>query len=111
MSQWQYVRFFDQLGIDDVGLVGGKTASLGEMYRNLAGDGVRIPNGFAITAQAYRYMLEAAGALPGLHAALDDLDPADVNDLARRPDRAPLGWTRLARRAIRGRKPPSSIYF
>jgi len=71
-----------------VPLVGGKNASLGEMYRRLAGDGVRVPNGFAITAEAYRHMLEAGGAMPALRAALDGLDPADVSDLARRAKRA-----------------------
>ncbi len=84
MSQPKYVRFFEEVGIDDVPLVGGKNASLGEMYQQLSGQGVRIPNGFATTAEAYRDMLEESGAWQALHAALDDLDPADVSDLARR---------------------------
>ena len=88
MRKSQYVRFFEEFGIGDVPLVGGKNASLGEMYRELSGDGVRIPNGFATTADAYRLMLEQAGAMEGLHEALDELDPADVNDLARRGKRA-----------------------
>ena len=58
----RYVRFFKELTIEDVPLVGGKNASLGEMYRELAGMGVRIPNGFAVTAYAYRDRLAAAGA-------------------------------------------------
>jgi pyruvate, water dikinase len=65
-------------------LVGGKNASLGEMYRKLSDEGVLIPNGFAITADAYWRMLEAAGAWQPLRAALDGLDPSDVADLARR---------------------------
>ncbi|MGE0105519.1 MAG: PEP/pyruvate-binding domain-containing protein, partial [Thiomonas sp.] len=88
MSHSTYIRFFDQIGIGDVPLVGGKNASLGEMYRKLSSQGVRVPNGFAITAEAYRYMLEAAGAWDALHAALDGLDPDDVKDLARRGKRA-----------------------
>jgi pyruvate,water dikinase len=88
MSNPKYVRFFEELGIDDVPLVGGKNASLGEMYRNLSGEGVRIPNGFAITAEGYRYMLEAAGAWDALRDSLDGLDPDDVNDLRRRAKRA-----------------------
>jgi pyruvate,water dikinase len=80
----KYIRFFEQLGIADVPLVGGKNASLGEMYRKLAPAGVRVPNGFAITADGYRHTLEAADAWPRLHAALDDLKPDDVADLARR---------------------------
>ncbi|MGE4270777.1 MAG: phosphoenolpyruvate synthase [Acidithiobacillus sp.] len=88
MNDYQYIRFFDKLSIEDVPLVGGKNASLGEMYRKLSKEGVRIPNGFAITAEAYRYMLDAAGAWDRLHAALDDLDPDDISDLARRGKRA-----------------------
>jgi pyruvate,water dikinase len=80
----QYIRFFDEIGIDDVATVGGKNASLGEMYRQLVPKGVRVPNGFATTSQAYRYLLDQAGVWDELHAALDDLDPDDVDDLAKR---------------------------
>jgi pyruvate,water dikinase len=79
-----YVRFFEEIGIEDVPLVGGKNASLGEMYRNLSAEGVRVPNGFAITADAYRDTLEASGAWDRLRDVLDPLDPADVKDLADR---------------------------
>jgi len=68
--------------------VGGKNASLGEMYCSLSAEGVRVPNGFAITSEAYRYMLDKAGAWEPLHDALDDLDISDVVDLARRGKRA-----------------------
>ncbi len=88
MSQGQYIRFFEEVGIDDVPLVGGKNASLGEMYRELSDEGVVVPNGFATTADAYRYVLKEADAWSGLHEALDDLDPDDVADLARRGKRA-----------------------
>ena len=84
----RYVRFFSEIGIDDIPLVGGKNASLGEMYRYLAPMGVRIPNGFAITANAYRDRLTAAGAWDDLHKALDGLDPADLRDLAQRAQAA-----------------------
>jgi pyruvate, water dikinase len=84
----KYVRFFEEVGIADVPIVGGKNASLGEMYRELSGEGVVVPNGFATTAEAYRYMLEKTGAMAALHAALDDLDPTNVSDLARRAKRA-----------------------
>ncbi len=83
-----FVRFFKELGIEDVALVGGKNASLGEMYRELTSKGVRVPNGFAITAEAYRYVLDQANAWPALHEALDGLDPDDVDDLKRRGYRA-----------------------
>ncbi|MGZ7020616.1 MAG: phosphoenolpyruvate synthase [Ilumatobacteraceae bacterium] len=84
----RYVRFFEDMGIDDVPLVGGKNASLGEMFQKLSDQGVRVPHGFAITAQAYRYMLDEAGAWDRLHAELDDVDPADVAALARKAKRA-----------------------
>ena len=84
----EYVRFFEEFGIEDVPLVGGKNASLGEMYRKLSGEGVLVPNGFAITADAYWRMLEAADAMQPLRAALDGLDPSDVADLARRGKQA-----------------------
>ncbi|QGM47473.1 phosphoenolpyruvate synthase [Methylocystis heyeri] len=83
-----YVRFFSQIGIGDVPLVGGKNASLGEMYRELTAAGILVPNGFAITAEAYRYTLDRANAWPDLREALEDLDVSDVVDLARRAARA-----------------------
>jgi pyruvate, water dikinase len=88
MNMPKYVRFFEEFGIEDVPLVGGKNASLGEMYRKLSDEGVLVPNGFATTADAYRRMLEAAGAMQPLRAALDGLDPSDVADLARRGKQA-----------------------
>ena len=88
MNTTSYVRFFEEIGIDDVPSVGGKNASLGEMYQKLSAHGVRVPHGFAITAAAYRYLLDAAGACDALHAELDDLDPADIGALARKAKRA-----------------------
>ena len=88
MNTSGYVRFFEEFGIDDVPLVGGKNASLGEMFQKLSGQGIRVPHGFAITAQAYRYMLDKAGAWDRLHAELDELDPADVAALVRKGKRA-----------------------
>ena len=86
--QPKYIRWFSQLSVDDVALVGGKNASLGEMYRELTPQGLRIPNGFAVTAEAFRYVLEQAGAVPRLHEALDGLVESDVDDLARRAQKA-----------------------
>jgi len=84
----RYIRWFSELGIDDVPLVGGKNASLGEMYRELTPQGIKVPNGFAVTAEAYRDLLGEAGAWDELRATLDGLDPADVDDLAQRGARA-----------------------
>ncbi|TFW28882.1 phosphoenolpyruvate synthase [Massilia horti] len=85
-SDW--IRWFGDLGIDDVPLVGGKNASLGEMYRNLTAQGVRVPNGFAVTAAAYRATLDRANGWQALHQTLDGLDPANVDDLRRRAQAA-----------------------
>jgi pyruvate,water dikinase len=88
MKSSKYVMFFEEIGIEDVPVVGGKNASLGEMYQKLSHKGVRVPNGFATTADAYRYALEQTGAVKLLHEALDDLNPSDVKDLARRAKQA-----------------------
>jgi len=61
--------------------VGGKNASLGEMYRELTAQGVRVPNGFAIAADAFRQALTAAGAWDELHRLLDSLDKSEVRRL------------------------------
>ena len=83
MTQAKYVRWFTEITYADVALVGGKNASLGEMYRELTPLGVRQANGFAITAEAFRDALTAAGAWDKLHAELDNLDKSDVRALAR----------------------------
>ncbi len=88
MAKYEYIRFFNELGINDVPLVGGKNASLGEMYRKLSDQGVKVPNGFAITAPAYNYMLKQANAWGPLRDTLDGLNPDDVADLARRGKKA-----------------------
>ncbi len=88
MGKFNYIRFFEEIGIEDVPIVGGKNASLGEMFQKLSGQGVRVPHGFATTAEAYRHMLERAGAWDALHAELDDIDPDDVTALARKGKRA-----------------------
>ena len=62
MNDKDYIRWFSDLGVGDVAMVGGKTASLGELYSALSGEGVKVPNGFAITVQAYRDALTAAAA-------------------------------------------------
>jgi pyruvate,water dikinase len=79
-----FILWFDKLGIEDVGIVGGKNASLGEMYRNLTNKGVNIPNGFAVTAYAYHYLLEKGGVKDAIKKALKGLNTHDVNDLAKR---------------------------
>jgi pyruvate,water dikinase len=84
MGSRGYVRWFGGLGMADVPLVGGKNASLGELYTALGSLGIRIPNGFAVTADAYRDSLEKAAAIPRLHQLLDGLDKGDVELLRAR---------------------------
>ena len=73
---------FAEIGMDDVPRVGGKNASLGEMIRHLARAGVRVPGGFATTAEAYRAFLAANGLDRRIRERLADLDVDDVNALA-----------------------------
>ncbi len=82
-----YIKWFNELGIEDVDLVGGKNASLGEMYQKLTGEGIRIPNGFAITADAYRTVLDSNDAWEKLHIQLDSFNPDDVAQLQERGKR------------------------
>lgn len=78
----QYIRRFSELGINDVTLVGGKNASLGEMYNALSPLGVRVPDGFAITADGYRHFLRHNDLEQKIGDALDRLDISDVKALA-----------------------------
>jgi pyruvate,water dikinase len=78
----RYVRFFNAIGAQDVPHVGGKNASLGQMYRELTSAGLLVPNGFAVTTAAYRQTLDEADVWPELHRALDDVNVEDVADLA-----------------------------
>lgn len=88
MSAVRHIRWFKELSLDDLALVGGKNASLGELFRQLTPLGVRVPDGFAVTAQAYRDALDGAGAWPELHRLLDGLDKTDTDALARAGARA-----------------------
>ncbi|HVZ54654.1 MAG TPA: phosphoenolpyruvate synthase [Pseudolabrys sp.] len=83
-----YVRWFSGIRLADVPSVGGKNASLGELYANLSGAGVKVPNGFALTAEAYRDALTAAGAWEPLRRLLDNLDKGNVELLAERAQEA-----------------------
>ncbi|TKS62335.1 MAG: phosphoenolpyruvate synthase [Nitrospira sp.] len=78
------VKWFEELGIEDVPLVGGKNASLGEMYRELAARGVKVPNGFAVTAEAYRLFLKEAKLDTVIRSILKDLDAHDLANLRTR---------------------------
>ncbi len=84
MTKNKFVRFFKELEIKDVPQVGGKNASLGEMYRHLTKKGLRVPNGFATTAWAYNYFLEASGLKKQIKEILKGLDTRNIRDLMKR---------------------------
>jgi pyruvate,water dikinase len=88
MGNSKYIRWFEEITIGDVPLVGGKNASIGEMYRELTKEGIRIPNGFAVTADAYWHVLEESGTLDELKKTLEGLDTEDVQDLSERGKKA-----------------------
>ena len=84
----KYIRSFLELGLNDVGLVGGKTASLGELYSVLSSQGVAVPNGFAITADAYRDALSQGDVADELHRILEGLDKRKIKQLASKAAKA-----------------------
>lgn len=83
-EQRAYIRWFEEIGIDDIPLVGGKNASLGEMVRELGHQGIKVPNGFAITAEAYWYLLRAAEIEQRIREILSGLDTRDATNLRQR---------------------------
>ena len=101
-DQKPFVVWFKDVTIDDVPLVGGKNASLGEMYRNLSPKGVGIPNGFAVTAHAYTYLLGKSKAMDRIREILSDLDTHDMDNLQERGARV--------RNLIRSLEFPDALY-
>jgi pyruvate,water dikinase len=77
-----FVRWFRDITLEDLPLVGGKNASLGELHRELSAAGVRVPDGFAVTAEAYRDIVEAGGLRDHIGALLREIDGRDVARLA-----------------------------
>ena len=80
----KYVKFFKELRIKDVPQVGGKNASLGEMYQKLTSKGIRVPNGFATTAEAYNFFMEQTGLKKEIRKILKGLNTHNVTDLMKR---------------------------
>jgi pyruvate,water dikinase len=78
----RYIRWFRDIKLSDIAQVGGKTASLGELYNELGGEGVRVPNGFALTADSYRAMLDANGLRERVGAILSGVTGEDVTAVA-----------------------------
>jgi pyruvate,water dikinase len=83
----KFVKWFEEFGAKDVALVGGKNASLGEMIRNLGKKGVNVPPGFAITAEAYKYVVEKVGISQKIRDTLANLDTHDMKNLAERGEK------------------------
>ena len=81
VSAPRWVRWFDSLGMHDVSLVGGKNASLGEMIGALSRLGVRVPDGFAVTAEGFRHFLATANLGEPIAELLKEMDPSDVHSL------------------------------
>ena len=82
------ILWFEEVGMSDVSLVGGKNASLGEMIQQLTPKGINVPGGFATTAYAYSYFIEQAGLESKLRQLFADLDVEDVNNLKMRGKQA-----------------------
>ncbi len=78
---YRYLRFFDTLGLEDLPLVGGKNASLGEMYRALTPRGILVPYGFAVTTDAYRLVREQDGLGSAVDAILASVRAGDIHAL------------------------------
>ncbi len=76
-----FVKWYSEVGIADVPVVGGKNAALGEMYANLVPLGVNIPDGFALTADAYRHFFKSTGLDEKIKEILADLDTSDMRNL------------------------------
>ncbi|XAM00812.1 phosphoenolpyruvate synthase [Phycisphaeraceae bacterium D3-23] len=76
-----YLRWFDEISLGEIAAVGGKNASLGQMYGRMRPLGIQVPHGFATTASAYRAFLEANDLPDGMHAQLDQLDE-DLGNLS-----------------------------
>lgn len=83
-----FIKWYNEVGSEDVGSVGGKNASLGEMYSNLVPLGVKIPDGFALTADAYRYFFKTTGLDEKIKEILSDLDTHNIRNLQVRGKKA-----------------------
>jgi pyruvate,water dikinase len=79
-----FIRWFADLSMDDIPSVGGKNANLGELYRELTPRGIRVPNGFAVTADGYRHFLKTGNLVEVIRAQLAGLDTRNLADLAER---------------------------
>ncbi len=80
----KYIKFFKELNNKDVPLVGGKNASIGEMFQELVPVGIKVPNGFAITSDAYWYLLDSGGIRQSIIDLLEGVDVTEIDVLKNR---------------------------
>ena len=97
----QFTKIFKEVGIEDVAEVGGKNASLGEMIQDLIPKGVNVPDGFIVTATAYRYFLKKTGLDEFIKKTLTGLNTRNLADLASR--------ARLVREKIKNAEFPEDL--
>ena len=83
MAKKDFILWFKEISITDVPLVGGKNASLGEMFQKVTSKGINVPDGFAITAAAYQYFIQKAGLLEKIKQCLKGLDTHNMEELKR----------------------------
>jgi len=83
----KFILWFEEILKSDVPIVGGKNAGLGEMYQKLSKKGVKVPPGFAISAEAYRYLLKAGKIEKKIKEILSDLDTRDIKNLQDRGEK------------------------
>jgi pyruvate,water dikinase len=88
MSPSKYIHWFRDLSIGDIANVGGKNASLGEMYRELTPMGINVPDGFAINIHGYWNTINSANKLDELKELMDDINIDDIHDLDIRSQQA-----------------------
>jgi pyruvate,water dikinase len=80
----RFIRWFADISIDDIPIVGGKNASLGEMFHELISQGVKVPDGFAVTAEGYRHFMGSTGLDERIRQILTGLNTADMDNLQQR---------------------------
>jgi len=83
----KYILWFDEINANDVALVGGKNASLGEMYQNLVSQGIYVPDGFAVTAYAYKKFIEDSGIVQQLNKILQEVNVKDIENLKKKGEK------------------------
>lgn len=83
-TSFRFIRWFADISIGDIPLVGGKNASLGEMFHELSSQGVKVPDGFAVTAEGYRHFLHSTGLDARIQEILGGLNTADMDNLQQR---------------------------